>query len=58
MNKLLIQGAQAVNEGKIATQDILIEGERISKIDPEIEVSKEVEVIDERGKYLSLIHIS
>ena len=52
MNKLLIQGAQVVNEGKIATQDILIEGERISKIAPEIAVSKEVEVIDARGKYL------
>ena len=46
MTKLLIQGAQVVNEGKIAMQDILIEGERISKIAPEIAVSK-----------LSLIHI-
>jgi len=52
MNKLLIQGAQVVNEGKTTCQDVLIEGELISKIAPSIEVSQNMEVIDARGKHL------
>lgn len=52
MNKLLIQGAQVVNEGKIVQLDVLIEGERISKIAPTIAATKDVEVIDASGKHL------
>lgn len=52
MNKLLIQGAQVVNEGKTTCQDVLIEGELISKIAPSIEVSQNMELIDARGKHL------
>lgn len=52
MNKLLIQGAQLVNEGTITRQDVLIEGEYISKIAPKIAASQDMEVIDARGKHL------
>jgi len=52
MNKLLIRGAAVVNEGKIESLDVLIEGERISKIAPAITVSQDMEVIDAHGKHL------
>ncbi len=52
MNKLLIRGAAVVNEGKIESLDVLIEGERISKIAPTITVSQDMEVIDAHGKHL------
>ena len=52
MNKLLIQGARLVNEGTITLQDVLVVGERISKIAPSIAVSQDMEVIDARGKHL------
>ena len=52
MNKLLIRGAAVVNESKIVQLDVLIEGERISKIAPTITVSQDMEVIDAHGKHL------
>jgi dihydroorotase len=52
MNKILIQGAQVVNEGEIAQLDVLIEGERILKIAPSISATPETKVIDARGKHL------
>ena len=52
MNKLLIQGALLVNEGIITQQDVLIEGDRISKIAPSITTSEDMEVIDALGKHL------
>ncbi|MDA0779329.1 MAG: dihydroorotase [Bacteroidetes bacterium] len=52
MNKLLIRGAAVVNESKIVPLDVLIEGERISKIAPTITVSQDMEVIDAHGKHL------
>ena len=52
MSKLLIQGAQVVNEGKTTNLDVLVEGERISKVAPHIEVTPDMEVIDASGKHL------
>lgn len=52
MSKLLIQGAQVVNEGKTTKLDVLVEGERISKVAPHIEVTPDMEVIDASGKHL------
>ena len=40
MTKLLIKSAQVVNEGIIKTLDVLIDGERISKIDHSISFNK------------------
>ena len=53
MTKLLIKSAQVVNEGIIRTLDVLIDGERISKIDHSISVDKaNVKVVDAEGLYL------
>lgn len=52
MRKLLIQGAQVVNEGKTAKLDVLVEGERIFKVAPNIESTPDMEVIDAAGKHL------
>ena len=53
MTKLLIKSAQIVNEGIIKTFDVLIDGERISKINHSISVDKsKVKVIDAKGLYL------
>ncbi|MFO0322796.1 MAG: dihydroorotase [Bacteroidota bacterium] len=51
--KLLIKSAQVVNEGKIKTLDVLIDGERISKINYSITVDNEnIKVINAEGLYL------
>lgn len=53
MTKLLIKSAQVVNEGKIKTLDVLIDGERIAKIDRSITVDKvNLKVINAEGLYL------
>jgi dihydroorotase len=53
MNKLLIKSAQVVNEGKIQTLDVLIDGERISRIDYSITVDVEnVKIVNAEGLYL------
>ena len=52
MIKRLIQGAQVVNEGVIATLDVLIEGDRIAKVASSISATPEMEIIDARGKHL------
>lgn len=51
MKKILIKNATIVNEGKIFVGDVLIEGERIERIDSDISVSN-AEVIDATGKHL------
>lgn len=51
MNKLIIKNAQLVNEGKISAGDLLIEGERISKIERSIS-HPDVEIFDAKGHYL------
>ena len=52
MNRLLISNARLVNEGRIRDVDILIEGDRIARIDSGITAPDAAEVIDAGGKYL------
>lgn len=49
--KKLLKNAQIINEGSVQTADVLIEGDRISKIAPSLQDS-EAEVIDLTGKFL------
>src|SRR5574343_587109 len=43
-NKILIKNATLVNEGIISNYDVLIEGEIIAKIEPQIEDSSATEI--------------
>ena len=52
MGKILISNATLVNEGEIREVDILIDGERIARVDSGISAGPGVEVIDANGKYL------
>ena len=53
MKNLLIKNASVVNEGKIKSLDVLIEGEIITQLSEEIDVyPRETTVIDAKGKYL------
>lgn len=53
MKMFIIKNAYIVNEGEIRTQDVLVEGEKITQIDDNIdEYPLGTEVIDARGKYL------
>ncbi|MDB4205010.1 dihydroorotase [Polaribacter sp.] len=49
---ILIQNATIVNENKIFKGDVLIENEIITKISSEIKPTKNVEIINAKGKYL------
>jgi dihydroorotase len=51
VKSFIIKNARIVNEGKIFEGDLLIQGERIEKIDSSIS-SANAEVIDATGKYL------
>ena len=52
MEQLLIKQATIVNEGKEFVGDVLIENDRISRIDTSISVSGNCEIIDAEGLYL------
>ncbi|MGI9236673.1 MAG: dihydroorotase [Woeseiaceae bacterium] len=52
MKKLLICNARLVNEGKILNADVLIEGDRIARIDSALVPPEGAEIIDAAGKYL------
>jgi dihydroorotase len=52
LNKLLITNARLLNEGEVRDADVLIEGERISKIAPGITAEEGVEIIDADGRIL------
>ena len=52
MNKLLITNARLVNEGETRDADVLIDGERISKIGTSIEAGENVDVLDAAGRLL------
>ena len=52
LNKLLISNARLVNEGEIRDADVLIEGERISRIEASITPRDGVEVVDAAGRLL------
>ena len=52
MNRLLITNARLINEGETRDADVLIDGERISKIASSIAPDEGVEVIDAGGRLL------
>ena len=52
MTKLLITNARLINEGEIRETDVLVEGERISKVASGIAAPEGAEVIDAAGKFL------
>ena len=52
MDRLLITNARLVNEGETRDADVLIEGERISKIGSSITPPNGIEVIDAAGRLL------
>ena len=52
MGKLLITNARLVNEGVIRDTDVLIEDDRIARVDAGIGAPEGVTVIDADGKYL------
>lgn len=52
MQKYLIKNILAVNEGKISSIDLLIAGNRIEKIAPQINVDYKVTEINGEGKHL------
>ncbi len=52
MKKYLFKNIQVVNEGKIQAADVLISGERIEKIAPQISLKENVQELDGKGKHL------
>lgn len=52
MSRLLITNARLVNEGGIRDADVLVDGERIARIDTGIAAPDGADVIDAAGKYL------
>ncbi|MBC7868026.1 MAG: hypothetical protein H7X88_10890 [Gloeobacteraceae cyanobacterium ES-bin-316] len=52
MQKYLFKNIQLVNEGKIKTGDVLIGGDRIERIDAQIETKSKVREIVGEGKFL------
>jgi dihydroorotase len=52
MNRLLIRNARLINEARIRDADVLVEGERIARIDTGIAAPPAGDVIDAGGKYL------
>lgn len=52
VKKLLVSNARLVNEGEIRDVDVLIEGDRIARIDGSIAAPAEAEIIDAAGKIL------
>jgi dihydroorotase len=52
MDRLLICNARLVNEGEVRDVDVLVEGERIARIDAGIAAPAGALVIDADGKYL------
>jgi dihydroorotase len=52
MSKLLISNAQLVNEGEIRDADVLVEGDRIERVDAHIAAPDGATVVDAGGKFL------
>lgn len=50
--KYLLKGGTLINEGKSLVSDILIDGERIEKIAPNIQSDSQIEEINCEGKYI------
>ena len=52
VSKLLISNVRLVNEGEIRDVDVLVEGDRIARVDSSIRAPEGAAVIDGDGKYL------
>ncbi|MEL7186096.1 MAG: dihydroorotase [Pseudomonadota bacterium] len=52
MNRLLLSNARLINEGEIRDADVLVEGDRIAKIDSSISAPDGAQVIDVAGRIL------
>lgn len=52
MRKLLVSNARLVNEGQVRDADVLIEGDRIARIDSGLSLPAGAELIDAAGKFL------
>jgi len=52
LSHLLIRNARLVNEGEVRDADVLIDGDRIAKIDSSISAPNGTEVIDAMGRFL------
>ncbi len=52
MSRLLISNARLVNEGEIRDADVLVEGDRIDRVDSSIAAPEGATVIDAGGKFL------
>jgi dihydroorotase len=52
LRKLLISNARLVNEGQVCDADVLIEGDRIARIDSGLSLPAGAELIDASGKFL------
>ncbi len=54
MNKLLIKGAFLIDPGnnRIGMHDLLVEGDKVIRVEEEISLKHGVEVIDAKGKYI------
>jgi dihydroorotase len=52
MADIIIRNAQVINEGKISTQDVLIRGQRIERVDSGFDVKFKVEEVNAEGLYL------
>lgn len=50
--KILIQNAKIVNEGRVFRSDLLIENGYIKKIDPHIIADSSIQIIDANGQFL------
>ena len=51
-SKILLANARLVNEGEVRDVDVLVEGERIGKVQPLVKAEAGMEVIDLDGRYL------
>ena len=52
VNKLLLTNARLINEGEIRDADVLVDGDRIARVDTSITAPDGADVIDVAGKYL------
>ena len=52
MRRLLVSNARLVNEGQVRDADVLIEGDRIARIDSGLSLPVGAELIDAAGKFL------
>ena len=51
-SKVLLANARLVNEGAVKEVDVLVDGDRIGKIQPQVTVEAGFEVVDLDGRYL------